>query len=150
MKNNNYGKFLIWICCIAAFGGVLFAQKDTPFVPDSPPKPPLTAEELEIRRQAMQAFSDRTRGLSDQERVDVQPFVIGYDLPDFAKRGDKLWECRMLNREFGWGLTGLLWLNPGTHQVVLLAIRPGPETGPQSRPALPKTAKSDDGGSHAQ
>lgn len=47
-------------------------------------------------------------------KVDIQ--TIGFDIPGFAKRGDQLWEARVmafLNRE----TRAIIWVNANTEQV---------------------------------
>lgn len=74
--------------------------------------------ESKAKRIARDAYAERMGvHLMAEEgiwRVDIQ--TIGFDIPDFAKRGDQLWEARVmafLNQE----TRAIIWVHANTEQV---------------------------------
>lgn len=64
---------------------------------------------------------------------------LGYDMPQFASRGEQLWEVRVLTLEGE--LRAILWVNPKTEDVAFVA---GPwigDTESASRPAANASTK---------
>jgi len=64
---------------------------------------------------------------------------LGFDVPGFAKRGDRIWECQLC-RIGGFCTRAVIWVNPQAGKTFFLAdmfekaLSPDKEGGPQRQP----------------
>ena len=57
-------------------------------------------------------------GISATESVyDISIVVIGYNVGDFARKGDQIWEARIADKQ---ELRAIIWINPHTEQTYFL------------------------------
>ena len=72
-------------------------------------------------RIAIGAYLHKMRGISAYEAPDNPSIIkLGFDVPDFAKSGDKIWEVRIFLTMTADGthvLRAILWVNPNTENV---------------------------------
>lgn len=77
-----------------------------------------TSEEKIVRKLANEAYANKmgTQLMAEESVQCITPIFLGYDIPNFAQRGEMLWEARVmafLDRE----LRAILWINPFTEHI---------------------------------
>jgi hypothetical protein len=73
--------------------------------------------EIGVRKFAFQKFIERMKAkVSAQEGVSaVSIVVLGFNVPDFAQQGERVWEVRISQLEGQ--LRAILWIHPQTEKV---------------------------------
>ena len=92
----------------------------------------MLSQEEEAHRVALKAYFALQGGVSATESDVISIVTIGFDIPNFAKRGEKLWEVRFT--EMGMNgvermLRAILWIHPETSAIHAL-VGPWMETFP--------------------
>jgi hypothetical protein len=85
--------------------------------------PPLRIEETKVSEQnaakhiAFEGYVKkmRTQILSTESVQNISVITLGYDIPMFASRGDRIWEARVMTIEQE--LRAIIWINPKTKAV---------------------------------
>jgi len=62
----------------------------------------------------------RTQILSTESVQDISVITLGYDIPLFASKGDRLWEARVMTIEQE--LRAIIWVNPKTKAVHFVCV----------------------------
>ena len=77
-----------------------------------------TSSEAEAKQIARDNYADKMGiSLMAEEGVRrISIITLGYDVPDFAKRGEVIWEARVM-AFFDRELRAILWINPKTEKV---------------------------------
>jgi len=85
--------------------------------------PPLRIEGTEVSEQnaakhiAFDGYVKKMRAqvLSTESVQNISVITLGYDVPKFASKGDRLWEARVMTIEQE--LRAIIWVNPKTKAV---------------------------------
>ncbi len=85
--------------------------------------PPLRIEGTEVSEQnaakhiAFDGYVKKMRAqvLSTESVQNISIITLGYDVPKFASKGDRLWETRVMTIEKE--LRAIIWVNPKTKAV---------------------------------
>lgn len=88
-----------------------------------------------VREKMLQAFMDHAGASADSEKLSLASITLGFDVPNFAKQGEKIWEGRMMDYKTSKGkIRGILWVNAETLDVLILAA-----PGKRGSSTLPRT-----------
>jgi len=90
--------------------------------------PPMRIEGMEVSEQNAAkhiAFDGyvkkmRTQILSTESVQNISIITLGYDIPMFASKGDRLWEARVMTIEQE--LRAIIWVNPKTKAVHFVCV----------------------------
>ncbi len=105
---------------------------------DIRPAPDMSTSRLPTAKAAEEAvikkvISDPNDGLSAMHRVIAkQAFVLGFDLPDLGKKGDRVWQVHFTELD-GQTAARIAWINAETDRVKFLS--PEPDTSLNKRDA---------------
>jgi len=106
---------IIIVCCVVL--GVLAMGNDLATSPlrFEGTKIPSGAEAKRLARDSY--VNKMVTRLTAEEGVHYMTVItLGYDVPDFAKRGEKIWEARVM-AFFGSELRSIIWINPRTEKA---------------------------------
>lgn len=75
------------------------------------------AHEADAKRIAFDAYVKKMHGeiMATEAAHDIAAIVLGYDVPDFARAGARIWEIRVKTIEGG--LRAVIWVNPKSQQL---------------------------------
>ena len=110
-------RFVAVMLCVAAMA-TLGAES----VPSEPPRIEGTkvATEAQAKDLAFESYLKKmnSKVLATELVHGIQVITLGYDAPDFAGKGERLWEAHVmtLNQE----LRAIIWVNPRTEAVRFL------------------------------
>lgn len=62
----------------------------------------------------------RTQILSTESVQNISVITLGYDIPMFASRGDRIWEARVMTIEQE--LRAIIWVNPKTKAIHFVCV----------------------------
>ena len=73
--------------------------------------------QADAKRIAFEAYVKKMRAeiLANEGVQDMAVVTLGYDVPGFAPKGERIWEVRVLTIEGG--LRAILWVNPRSEDV---------------------------------
>ncbi|MDX9862370.1 MAG: hypothetical protein RBS99_15785 [Rhodospirillales bacterium] len=73
--------------------------------------------QADAKRIAFEAYAKKMRAeiLANESVQDMAVVTLGYDVPGFASKGERIWEARVLTIEGG--LRAILWVNPRSEDV---------------------------------
>lgn len=76
------------------------------------------SSEAEARQFARDSYTRKmgTRLMAEEGIRQIDVITLGYDVPNFADRGEKIWEARVM-AFFDRELRAILWINPRTEKV---------------------------------
>lgn len=108
-------KFIIILTCLVGLGLVAGARDLT--------APPLKIDgakvstQAEAKRLAFDGYVKKMQAsvLATESVRDIAIIKLGYDVTDFAAKGEKLWEARVKTLEDE--LRAIIWINPNTEKV---------------------------------
>ena len=71
---------------------------------------------------AFKTFLATVKGLSATESYPVDYIIrLGFDVPDFGRKGDKVWQVRVW--DMASGTTGIIWIHSDTGHARILISR---------------------------
>jgi len=115
-------RYLLLIVGVICVGNIAAASETpidifdkTPKFKDAKVESGIAARVLADKQYVLK-FRDMESGVLATEGVrSVSIIKLGYNIPDFAKKGEKLWEVRILLD--GEELRSIIWINPTTAKV---------------------------------
>ena len=108
-------RFILMMSCMAA--GVLVMGDNMDLSPLSIEGTKI-ASETEAKNLARVSYVKKmgTQLMAEEGVHQVTIVTLGYNIPDFAQRGEKIWEVRVMSF-FGRELRSIIWINPRTEKV---------------------------------